>query len=157
MNCNHIELSPPELEAAAEVGSRRHIEALKRRLPDKHGYAKADPWQIHIEGACGELAAAKALGLPWDGPVNTFRRGGDVGDLQVRTRSNHDWDLLIRPKDRPDDVFILVTGVAPSYVVRGWILGKHAQVPKYLKEYGGRPPAFFVPQRDLRPISELIA
>jgi hypothetical protein len=154
MNGGCINLTDQEREAATAVGSRRHAEAVKKRLPDRHGF-RGDSLQIHVEGACGELAAAKALGLPWDGPVNTFKRGGDVGDLQVRTRSNHAWDLIVRPDDRDGDVFVLVTGLTPRFRVHGWIRGVDAKKDAWRKTYGGRPPAYFVPQRALRPLEEL--
>jgi hypothetical protein len=110
---------------------------------------------MHIEGAGGECAVAKALKLYWSGSVDTFKREGDVGDLEVRTRSE-DWhELLIRPDD-PSAIYVLVVGKIPHFRLVGWI---HSSVAKqrndWLKPHGGRPPAYFVPQSELRPIEEL--
>lgn len=148
-------LTPSEAHYAAMIGVARHIEALRANRPDRYGADEHDGWSLHIEGAAGELAAAKYLGVYWSAPVNTYSTGGDVGDLQVRTRSRHDYDLIIREKDRDEDRFILVTGKTPHFRLRGWLTGAEAKTPQYLKEYGGRSPAWFVPASALHPIEDL--
>lgn len=148
-----IELVEHELEMAALVGVRRQIEALTRRLPDQHGYDGADGWTVHIEGACGEVAVAKVLKRYWNGSVNSFKTGGDVGEVQVRTRSKHCYDLIVRAGDRDDDVFILVTGTAPIFRVHGWIYGWDAKRPEFVQTYGNRPGAYFVKSEHLNPIN----
>lgn len=140
-----IELTWAEIEMAAGVGIRRQIDALRRGLPDKHGY-EGDGWSNHIEGAMGEICVAKALGRYWNGSIGTFKQGGDVGQIQVRTRSKLDYDLIIRPDDRDFDWFVLVLGSCPRYWVVGYMQGREAKQAEWLKEHGGRPPAFFVPQ-----------
>lgn len=146
-----VTLTPYEVQMGATVGLRRHLEALELRLPDRHGY-QGDGWGIHIEGALGELALAKYLGKYWDGSVNTFKRQGDVGQIQVRTRSRDDFELLVRPDDRDEDIFVLVVGQAPRYRVVGWIRGSEAKRPEWQQTYGQRPPAYFVPQASLKPL-----
>lgn len=146
-------LTPYELHLAASVGVRRQIEAMSAGRPDRHGHSGAG-WNLHLEGACGELAVAKALGRYWDGSVNTFKKGGDVGAVQVRTRSKHEYELIVRQGDRDSDVFVLVTGVAPSYRVRGWLRGGDAKRPEWEKTHGDRPPAWFVPHAALKSFPE---
>lgn len=148
-----VKLSRFEMFMAASVGIRRHIEALSRDLPDRHGFDGASGWQVHIEGACGEVAFAKAAERYWSGSVNTFKDGGDVGDVQVRTRSRHDYDLLVRPGDPDTARFVLVTGTAPTYRVWGWIRGSVAKSPHFLRTYGDRPAAYFVPKSELHPVT----
>lgn len=144
-----------ELFLASQIGVKRQVEALKRNLPDRHG-AKADQgWQVHVEGAAGEMAAAKALGLYWSGSINTFKTGGDIGTLQVRTRSRHDYDLIVRDSDRDDDRFVLVVGCAPVFDVIGWILGRDAKRQEWTRTHGGRSEAYFVPQNQLLPIETI--
>lgn len=152
-----ITLSWYELWMASGIGAKRHIESLKGGDSDQHGCDGMNAWTMHIEGAAGEMAAAKAMGTYYSGSINTYRTGGDVGAIQVRTRSRPEYDLLIRPGDRDGDVFVLVTGRSPDLDVRGWILAKDAKRACWLKAYGGRPPAYFVPQDQLNPISSLIA
>jgi len=143
-----------EVSRAALVGVSRNVEALRKgcrnRLPIH------DEWSIHILGALGECAFAKATNRYWNGGVNTFKCGGDVGEsIQIRTRSMHHYDLIVRRDDEDDDAFVLVTGGPHDFEVRGWMLGKDAKDDKYKANYGNHGEAFFVPSRDLLPIGQL--
>lgn len=140
-----------EAARAAEVGVQRQIQALARNLPDAFGY-EGDGWAAHIEGAAGEMALAKAMNWYWGGTVNTFKHGGDVGNVQVRTRTRDHYELIVRDNDRDDDVFYLVTGTVPTFRVVGWILGKDAKRPEFSHMHGGRPAAYFVPHNALREV-----
>lgn len=142
-------LESHEMLMAATIGTTRHIAALKRGLQDRHGCNCEAGWQVHIEGACGELAVAKVVKLYWGGSVNTFKNGGDVGEYQVRTRSRHEYELIVRPDDNEESVYWLVTGIAPRYCVHGWILGRAAKRNEWWKTHGGREGAWFVPPSDL--------
>ncbi len=42
------------------VGALRQIESIRLRLQDQYGADPDNAWSIHIEGAAGEMAAAKA-------------------------------------------------------------------------------------------------
>jgi len=151
----NVTLELYELRLAAEVGMRRHLSAIHKGLDDAHGYNGDEGWTIHIEGAAGEMAFAKALNLYWAGTVDTFREGGDVGRIQVKTRSRHDYELLIRQHDRDEDDFVLVTGRSPDFTIRGWMNAAEAKREEWLQVYGGRPPAYFVPTSELNDISSL--
>jgi hypothetical protein len=149
-----VELSWFEVEMAAIVGVRRRVEAEFRE--GRHDlYATPDEvepssnWQTQIEGAIGELAFAKALGRNWNGSINTYRRGGDVGAVQVRTRSRHSYELNVRTHDRDEDYFVLLTGQAPKLCLRGWIRGADAKRADWLKDHGGHGAAYFVPHSEL--------
>jgi hypothetical protein len=138
---------------ASHVGWLRQLEAIKAGKQDRHGY-EGEGWSEHIEGACGELAVAKLLGVFWDGSVNTWK-SCDLPGLQIRTRSRPDYDLIVRPSDDSDSPWVLVTGKCPKYAVRGWILGRDAKKQGWLRTYAGRPAAYFVPSNALRPLNEL--
>jgi len=139
-----------ESALAADVGNRRQCEALKRKIRDKYGF-EGDGFQVHIHGAAGELAFAKAATTYWGGSVNTYK-AADVGPIHIRTRSGHGGreDLIVRRHDPDDAIFVLVVGEIPSFSVVGWIKGSDAKQEKWKKCYGGRPPAFFVPRGQLR-------
>jgi hypothetical protein len=139
-----VTLTEDELYQGALIGARRQIEALKKGLPDKHGFEGLG-WDVHIEGALGELAFAKSIDRHWGGSVNVFKTQADVGKVEVRTRSKTWYDLLIRPDDSDDAAFVLVTGHAPEFIVRGWIKGAAAKKREWLQTHGNRPPAYFVP------------
>jgi len=137
----------------SDIGRMRHLSSIKAGLQDSHGFDGCG-WSEHIEGACGEMAVAKHLGIYWDGSVNTFHQC-DLPGLQVRTRSRHDYDLIVRPSDRDDDIFVLVTGKCPHYTIHGWIAGRDAKKQEYEAAHGGRPTAYFVPRSALQCLSNL--
>jgi hypothetical protein len=149
-----VVLTPSELHIAAHVGVLRQIASLRDRRRDRHGY-NGDGWSEHIQGAAGEQAVAKALGVFWDGSVDTFRTVADVAGVEVRTRSRHDYELLHRPDDDPTKAYVLVTGRAPYLWVRGWMRGENCRRDEWWAEHGGRPGAWFVPTDELHPIAEL--
>jgi hypothetical protein len=146
-----------ELYVAAMVGIRRRLESLRKGIPNQHGFDGENDWTIDIEGAGGEMAAAKILNLYYSATINTFKVGGDIGNLQVRTGSKDHHSLIIRSRDRDEDVFVLVVGKAPRYHVVGWIEGRKAKNSEWIKNPGNRPQAWFVPQSELRPIEQLIS
>lgn len=151
-----VTLTPTEMARAAKVGTKRYLEALRLRKRDSFGAKVEYAWALHILGAAGELAAANAMGREWDAPINTFKEGGDVGDIQVRTRSKAEYSLIVRPGDRDHDVFVLVRAVKPPHFdVVGWMLGKDAKQRKWSQNYGNRAPAYFPPDGALKQISDL--
>jgi hypothetical protein len=97
------------------------------------------------------MAYAKARQRYWGAPVNTYKEGGDVGDVQIRTRSRHSYELIVRKDDRDEDFFVLVTGRIPNFRVWGWIQAKHAKRPEWSQTHGNREAAFFVPHTALTP------
>ena len=148
-----VKLTPHEVIMAAGVGIRRQVSALAANRRDRHGLNPEDGWRVHIEGANGELAVAKYLGKYWDGSVDTFKSLPDLGNVEIRTRSRHTYDLIIRTDDDPAKFYILVTGIAPNYRVRGWIKGENARRDEWLQTHGGREAAWFVPADALTPIN----
>ena len=148
-----VTLSWYEAAMGSSIGSLRQLSAVKAGKQDCHGY-DGEGWSEHIEGACGEIAVAKLLGIFWDGSVNTWK-ANDLPGLGVRTRSRHDYDLIVRPSDDDHASWVLVTGRCPHYRVHGWITGVDAKRPEFLKNYGGRPAAYFVPASELRRMDEM--
>lgn len=152
-----ITLSWHEIAMGSEIGRLRQVISINKGLPDSHGFQGCG-WSVHIEGACAEVAVAKALGIFWNGSVNNFG-GPDMthptrGNIQVRLAGNHG-HLIVRPHDPPNDVWVLVTGKNGNYEIHGWILGSEAKQPQHLKDWTGRPPAYFVPPSALRPLELL--
>ena len=153
-----VGLTNRELVIAAEVGAIRNIESISRMRQKAWGFPDDEPaWNVNIEGVCGEIAIARYLGIYWSPSVNTFH-AADVGlDIQVRTRLKPDYDLIVRPDDDTNHYYVLVTGPAPTMVIRGYILGHEAQChDEWRKAYGDRPEVWFVPQSALSPIGELL-
>lgn len=144
-----------EVSRAALVGVSRNVEALRKGCVNR--LRINDEWSIHILGALGECAFAKATNRYWNGSVNTFKAGGDIGDcIQVRTRSQHSYDLIVRNDDKDEDVFVLVTGGPHDFKIHGWMPAKEAKQQKWLADYGGHGEAYFVPASALRPLDPLV-
>jgi len=150
-----IDLSFHELHMAASIGAMRQIVSLKKGLQDAYGNKGQHGWNDHIEGACGEVAFAKAMNFYWDGSINRFSHGGDVDAYQVKTRSQHHWDLLVRPGDADHKAFVLVTGRDGKYRVHGWAYAHEAKQEKWLEAKGGRDPAYWMPQSELHDLASL--
>ena len=151
-----IRLGYSELVIGAVVGILRHIEAVVRGRPDRHGF-EGDGWGAHIEGALAEMAAAKAINAYWDAPLNTFNSPsrGDVGPYEVRRRSRQDYEVLIRPGDADSKVHIAVFGCAPRFRIAGWLFGYEAKKDEWLQGHADRDPAWFMPQCKLRGLDTL--
>jgi hypothetical protein len=152
-----ILLTLAECLHAASVGAIRQYESFTANLTDRDGLI-ADCWggasgvTIHVEGAAGEIATARALGLYYPAHVNNFH-GPDLGvSTQVRTRYKHDYDLLIRSDDDERARYFLVTGTMPRFWVRGWLWGYEAKQSRFIQRYAGRQAAWFVPVNELHQI-----
>ena len=149
---NDVHLELYEEIMAALVGCRRHISFKAKGMKHRNGMNEEDGWRANIEGACGELAVAKFLNVYWDGSVDTFQSKADLmGNVEVKTRSKHNRDLLIRKnemEDKPNEVYILVTGVSPDFKVRGWIRSEDIRNTgeEFWKTFDDRPKAWFIPQ-----------
>jgi len=142
-----IALTPKEMMRGAMVGVIRQIESLQHGFVDRAGAGLDEGWQLHVEGALGELAFAKWRGIFWTGAGSI--KAPDVGGYGVRTRSNHGYELIIRDDDDDDRRFVLLTGRNGTYKVHGWIHAKDAKQERWRQTHGGRSPAYFVPQSAL--------
>lgn len=149
-----IRLSSSELITAATIGALRQITNLRDGRTAAYGSVEESPWQIHIEGACAEMAVAKAMNRFWSGALGALD-ADDVGPLQVRSTARRDGSLILHAEDRDDRAFVLVTGQAPTYVLRGWIHAAHGKRKEFYRS-DVRHPAYFVPQNALKPMEQLI-
>lgn len=148
-----VRLSMFERIVAYGVGMERQNGARSR--PDANGF-KGNGAAIHMIGAAGELAAAKALGVPWVPTCNAGKAADIAPDWQVRTRWNGNYELYVRPNDGQYDRFILVLAHDyPIMNVMGWCYGHEAQHPEWWHEHGGRPGAWFIPNNELRRINDV--
>ena len=137
---------------AAHAGVMRQVENLKNGLPPRYGAGHQMDWQLHIEGALGEMALAKHLGLYWPGKGERGQpdlvHSGWV--VEVRLAKRDDYDLRLHPHDKDHARYWLMTGINGSYSVRGWILGADGKKSEFWgdKWNTGRP-AYWVPQSEL--------
>jgi len=132
--CTHeVKLSEREMLLAAASGVQREVECLRKLESGKNAVSEYERnnnqvgpgglWNNHIEGALGEFAAAKFLGL-YPGAI-TDPKATDVGEhYEVRTRPLKYQELFIRKEEKDekeDKYFILVQGAYGDYTICGWI------------------------------------
>jgi len=146
-----IMLTPSEIQIAAAVGVARFTENIRTRRYEGHGLSD-HPLHVHVDGACGEAAFAKARGVYWNGDIGDMY-APDVDGWQVRTTRLNDGRLIVRAIDADDARFVLVRGQCPRFQIVGWILGRLAKSPEWLCSPNGRPPAYFVPSSALQPFT----
>jgi hypothetical protein len=150
-----VTLTSVELNECRIQGERRHSESKGNGLKDKWGFEPGESavWQ-DINACCGELAAARAYGMEWQARINNFH-DPDIGvATQVRTAKRSSDSLIIRDIDNPDNIYVLVIGryPMPVYWVVGSIIGRRGKDERWRRAPNGRPPAYFVPQRELKKI-----
>ena len=149
-----VKLTLAEMQIAAHSGIQRQLQNLKNNAQPAHGAGNKNDWQLHIEGALGEMALAKHLGVYWDGKGKM--RAPDVGAIDVRTRSKHSYDLIVHDRDDDARYIYLLTGGNGQYRVHGGIHARDAKQERYWKDPAGGRPAYFVPQAHLQnPSTEL--
>ncbi len=143
-----VHLTNFEILDAAAVGVQRQIQNIHHGARQKYGAGNSQNWQIALEGALGEKALAKYLGIYWAG------KGGigdpDVGEHDVRTTAHSEGRLIVHPDDHDDRFIWLLTGVYGQYTVRGGILGKDAKQERWWCDPTGKGRyAYFIPQERL--------
>jgi hypothetical protein len=153
-----VRLTHPEILLAHMVAGLRITYTFQANTPNRYG-ANGDgagDW-LHVLGARGELAVAKAFNLYWHPAVGETKRV-DVGGLyEVRTVDAAHKKLILHAADDDDRAFILadVSG-CPNVLLAGWILARDGKRPEWWADPTGRNrPAFFVPRDKLLPMAEL--
>lgn len=128
----------------------RTVQNRKENRKQRYG-CEPQGWTEAVEGACGEMALAKLLGVFWSGAVGNLD-AADVGHLQVRTTALPKGSLILHPTDADDEIFILMIGTAPAFQAVGWCFGREGKQQRFWHDPTGKGRwAFFVPQRLLRP------
>ena len=149
-----VRLSTWRLLTGAIVGVERCCQALMEEREPQHGADPESLWQLHVEGALGESAYFQFRGASKLPTVGVYKGEHDAGKAEVRTRSRHDWELIVRQRDPIDAFYVLVTGSYGDYLIHGYISGEEARQDQWVKTHGGRSPAWFVPQSALTPFPE---
>jgi hypothetical protein len=145
-----VTLKPYELLMGSNIGAARTISSIQGKFEDRIKRLGKD-WTTDIQGALGEVVVAKITDRYWPGTINTFKNQGDVGDDEVRTTNEHNKSLIVRPDERGDAAYWLVTTEKPSiYRVQGWMHGDDAKQKCWLKDPNNDGPAYFVPSGALQ-------
>jgi hypothetical protein len=77
----------------------------------------------NAEAASAELAAAKYFQIPnFKLTINTFKSVADVGSrIEIKHTVWKEGHLIIRERDRNEDIAVLVTGKSPRMFIVGWL------------------------------------
>lgn len=149
-----VTLEEYELRMGMAIGAERRLQSLVNGAKCKAA-KRSNYWDMDIEAALAELAVAKVLGVYWPGTYNTFKTKADIGEnIEVR-HGTYGRKLIVRQDDHDTSSYVLAVGLAPTYVVHGWLLGKDCKKKKYLQDPGNRGPAYFVDKDFLKPLSTL--
>lgn len=151
-----VELTPGDVEQIRRTAQLRQAAAEQQGRPDRHGYTGDTPEALHVLGCVGELALARALGVPWEQAVNTYHSRPDVAGYEVRCRSRHTYDLIHRADDDPTRSYALVTWERADpwrALVHGWLPGAECRRPEWEQTHGQRERAWFIPRDQLRPFT----
>jgi len=144
---SEIVLSAAEIIHGAQAGVMRRVNNIKNNRHQKYGADAYDAWTMDIEGALGEMALAKYLGVYWEG--YGIKAGSDVSGDDVRTTKYSNGRLIMHPDDHDDRRYWLVTGQSGTYNIRGWIMGYDGKHSDYWEDPQGGRAAYFVPQSRL--------
>jgi hypothetical protein len=154
-----IALTWAEMQIAYMVAGQRRIMNMKKRLPGKYGAPeKEGSEELDLIAARGEMAVAKALNLYWSGTVGDYGAIDVGGCVEVRSRTK-DWHaLILHPEDQDDLPFVLADVSAPPNIrLVGWLYGKEGKSDRFWSDPSGKNrPAFFIEQKHLHPMNELI-
>lgn len=153
-----VVLSKYEFFLAAQIGMTRSVQNIIAGRKDRYGAEVMDGWGISIEGTCGEAAVAKHLNIFYTGNLGDLKAcdiNNSEKNIEVRTAAKDYHSLILHPGDPDESLFILVTGKAPVFYIRGWIRGKEGKDRKFWKDPTGTRPAYFVPQSALECISTI--
>lgn len=147
-----ISLTSAEVIMAAQVGLQRRVNSIFSNYNDavlnRKKHAHNSEWAFDIDGACAELAVAKAMNVHWGGHTATFK-DADVAGIQVRSTTRLDGHLIIRDNDKENFIYMLVITNCPDYIIIGGISGKKAKskLKKAPDENGDG--AWWIPQPEL--------
>jgi len=113
---------------------------------------------FHKLGAAGELAVADYLHLREFLYQETEAKRGSFDlppNIDVKTRSRHDYDLICQLDEKPGKTLVLVTIQNKITLLHGWIKSEDAMQEQWKKDPAHGRPAYFVPSSELHSLVDL--
>jgi len=148
-------LTQAEIVMAKAAGKLRRSESIRQGLIPAHGCSEnyGSLLKMDMEGAAAEMAYCKYRRIYFSGVVNNFKEA-DVGSLvQIRSTIHENGCLIVRNDDDEYHYYVLVVGEIPRFGMAGWIKGVDAKRRRFVRSPNNRPPAYFVPQKELTPFN----
>ena len=160
---NEITLDLYEMQSASHLGILRCLESKKHKENWGYNYKGSlnDQMAKSISGSFGEAAVAKFLKIKF---TFTCNHGSDADlifkdlHLQVRTQlPKNNNSLIIRPKAKPNEFYILVIDEAPDFKILGFVNSTYVLgQDRFKTDFGlARPPCYSIPPDKLTPINLL--
>jgi len=155
-----IYLTPDQKKKALEEANRRQTVNEQKNLLGRNNAPAFGPSSLNMHriGAMGEMAAAVFLNLQDQvfQATTSVRGSSDLpGDIEVKTRSKHSYDLIVQKDERPDKKMILITVEKGTIIIWGWCIAEEVMKKEYWSDPARGRPAYFVPKKVLRPIETL--
>lgn len=156
----NITLSQEDISRAEQEAQRRqrHNEQLKLKGRNRAHSSGEKALELHRLGCIGEIAVASHLGIKDAvfSQKDAVRGSADLpGNIEVKTRPKHNYDLLIQLDDDPSKVFVLVTHQDGDTRIIGWAYGKDVMKSIWVREFVRGRPCYAVPQKALKCITTL--
>ena len=98
-----VRLTKVELIVAGLVATMRRVSSMGN-LNDQN-YSTDSSFDLDIDGAASEMAFAKYMNVYYEPTVNTFK-SPDVGKIQVRSTKHKTGKLIIRQRDKKNEIFV---------------------------------------------------
>ena len=153
-----VSLNFGEQVVCKTLAKQRYELARKNGRPDQQ-IGKQSSEQTDLEGIGGEIAASKVLNV-YPSPILELDSGRDIKyrgiKIDVKTTKYKTGKLVAKLNTRSEevDVYLLVTGVFPDYIIRGFALKDELLSDKNINDLG-HGPGYTLTQDKLRPIEEL--
>lgn len=148
-----IELTLDQQRAAIREGQRRQgtNERNNTRGRNRAPERGKEAMNYHLCGALGEMAVASYLDLEEHlyQDLTPVRGSCDLPLIDVKSRSNHRYELLCQTDDHDEKILVLVTVQNSEIRLHGWMESYWAKTYPIVSFRSGRP-AHVVPQADLQ-------
>ena len=143
----------------AEALRRQGVNELKGLKGRNGGPASGDrALFFHKLGAAGELAVADYLQLRefLYQETEAKRNSSDLPpNIEIKTRSRHNYDLICQLDERPGKILVLVTIQNKTTLLHGWMKSEDAMKEQWKKDPAGGRAAYFVPSCELHSLVDL--
>jgi hypothetical protein len=168
-----VTLTDSQLALARRIGRERNQRNRRKSVGDNvvTGHAMSSS-RVDEDGAAAELAVALGLERSWTGVTASELRGcdstakewrdfkadgTDVEGLEVRSTRHRNGCLILHDTDAADVPFVLAIQVGSrAFHLAGYILPSDGRQRRWWKDVGYGRPAYYVPQRELCDIDELV-
>ena len=135
MGINKITLTKDEeiqAAAAAFLCESKGVDNYYFQNPEMRGNIH-DAIKRTAEALGAEIAAAKYFGIKdFKLEINKFKERADLGNrIEIKHTTWLDGHLILRPRDRVEDLAVLVVGESPTYYVKGWIPIRSAKTTRF--------------------------